>query len=81
MEAFGRFRGMGLAARRVVVEALRAGAEITAPFHRGRRGHPVGFCKTCRERLLALEGYRRGYDNRPAVAQAAARLAPMPVSC
>ena len=25
----------------------RSGAALAAPFHRGRRGHPVGFGKAC----------------------------------
>ncbi|MCP3870010.1 MAG: nucleotidyltransferase family protein, partial [Gammaproteobacteria bacterium] len=38
-----------------VVEALRKGAEIAAPVYQGRRGHPVGFCTTYRDQLLALD--------------------------
>jgi molybdenum cofactor cytidylyltransferase len=36
--------------------ALLAGAESAAPFHRGRRGHPVGFGAACRAELAALDG-------------------------
>jgi molybdenum cofactor cytidylyltransferase len=39
-----------------VADALRAGAPIVAPFHRGRRGHPVGFSTRHRDALLALGG-------------------------
>jgi molybdenum cofactor cytidylyltransferase len=39
-----------------VAEALRNGASLAAPFHGGRRGHPVGFSQAWREELLALEG-------------------------
>ena len=41
---------------RAVVEALEAGASLAAPFHRGQRGHPVGFAAGHREALLALSG-------------------------
>jgi molybdenum cofactor cytidylyltransferase len=39
-----------------VAHALRRGAPLAAPVHRGRRGHPVGFSRAYRERLLALAG-------------------------
>lgn len=39
-----------------VVEALKAGADMMAPVYRGRRGHPVGFSRSWRDRLLALRG-------------------------
>ncbi len=39
-----------------IIQSLRNGAKIAAPFYRGRRGHPVGFGKTYRDSLLALEG-------------------------
>ena len=41
---------------RRVVEALAAGASIAAPFHRGGRGHPVGFSSGHRAALAALGG-------------------------
>jgi molybdenum cofactor cytidylyltransferase len=41
---------------RLVVEALRRGASIAAPRHRGRRGHPVGFAAAHRDELLVLTG-------------------------
>ncbi len=39
-----------------VVAALRSGAIAAAPFHRGERGHPVGFGKACGPALVALTG-------------------------
>jgi molybdenum cofactor cytidylyltransferase len=39
-----------------VAQALAAGAPLAAPFHRGVRGHPVGFGVGFREALLALRG-------------------------
>ncbi|MDJ0808083.1 MAG: nucleotidyltransferase family protein [Gammaproteobacteria bacterium] len=39
-----------------VVEALRHGASIVAPYYDGQRGHPVGFSKLFRDRLTALRG-------------------------
>lgn len=40
-----------------VAEALAEGAAIAAPFDAsGRRGHPVGFSKSLRGELLALDG-------------------------
>ena len=38
-----------------VARALRE-HEVVIPFYRGQRGHPVGFGRTCREALLALQG-------------------------
>lgn len=39
-----------------VVQALREGATIAAPFHQGRRGHPVGFSAVLQAQLQALDG-------------------------
>lgn len=39
-----------------VVEALRCGASIAAPVHRGRRGHPVGFAAQWFDDLIGLAG-------------------------
>lgn len=39
-----------------VVAALRAGAFVAAPFHGGRRGHPVGFARPWYAALSALDG-------------------------
>lgn len=39
-----------------VVQALRDGASIVAPYHGGQRGHPVGFSRTWFEALTALAG-------------------------
>jgi len=39
-----------------VVAALLKGAVAAAPFHRGERGHPVGFGKACGPALAALSG-------------------------
>ena len=47
---------------RAVAAALAAGAPVAAPWHAGRRGHPVGFGRACEVALLALcgdEGARR----------------------
>jgi molybdenum cofactor cytidylyltransferase len=41
-----------------VAEALRGGASIAAPRHRGARGHPVGFGPAHRDELVALAGDR-----------------------
>jgi len=38
------------------VHALQAGKRLVAPFHAGRRGHPVGFHSSLRDELLALSG-------------------------
>jgi molybdenum cofactor cytidylyltransferase len=40
----------------LVAEALRRGASIVAPVHRGERGHPVGFAARHRAALQALSG-------------------------
>jgi len=37
-----------------VAAAIAGGAVIAAPFHRGERGHPVGFGRTCGVALAAL---------------------------
>jgi len=37
-----------------VAAAIAGGAVIAAPFHRGARGHPVGFGRTCGAALAAL---------------------------
>jgi molybdenum cofactor cytidylyltransferase len=39
-----------------VARALRDGAAIAAPFHAGRRGHPVGFDRRYFDALRALSG-------------------------
>jgi len=39
-----------------VADALRAGAEIAAPAHRGERGHPVAFARAYGPLLAALTG-------------------------
>ena len=39
-----------------VVTWIVAGASLAAPFHRGQRGHPVGFSPAHRRALLALRG-------------------------
>jgi molybdenum cofactor cytidylyltransferase len=39
-----------------VAAALGAGASIAAPFHAGRRGHPVGFAASWRDALMRLDG-------------------------
>jgi molybdenum cofactor cytidylyltransferase len=41
---------------RAVADALAAGAPVAAPFHEGRRGHPVGFGRAVLHELLALSG-------------------------
>ncbi|MEN8180049.1 MAG: nucleotidyltransferase family protein [Pseudomonadota bacterium] len=41
---------------RWIVSHLRHGAQLVAPFFQGRRGHPVGFCRRFRHRLLVLKG-------------------------
>ena len=38
------------------VHAMETGAPLVAPFHAGRRGHPVGFHSSFRDELLALTG-------------------------
>ena len=39
-----------------VAAALTDGAIVAAPFHRGMRGHPVGFGNACYASLAALTG-------------------------
>jgi molybdenum cofactor cytidylyltransferase len=39
-----------------VAAAVRGGATVAAPFHDGRRGHPVGFGAACFAELAALDG-------------------------
>ena len=39
-----------------LVAQLRAGAALVAPFHAGRRGHPVGFAAGFGDALLSLSG-------------------------
>ncbi len=39
-----------------VAGAIADGALVAAPFHRGQRGHPVGFGAGCRAALSALTG-------------------------
>lgn len=39
-----------------VFRALHQGAPIAAPFHQGRRGHPVGFAARWHDDLAALQG-------------------------
>jgi molybdenum cofactor cytidylyltransferase len=39
-----------------IVAALHGGAVAAAPFHRGERGHPVGFGRACGSALAALTG-------------------------
>ena len=39
-----------------VAGAVADGALVAAPFHRGQRGHPVGFGAACRAALSALTG-------------------------
>ena len=39
-----------------VADAVAGGAIIAAPFHRGERGHPVGFGKACYAALATLTG-------------------------
>jgi molybdenum cofactor cytidylyltransferase len=39
-----------------VAQALVNGAALVAPFHSGRRGHPVAFHSRFRDELLALSG-------------------------
>jgi molybdenum cofactor cytidylyltransferase len=39
-----------------VAAAIRAGAPLAAPFHLGRRGHPVGFGAALGDELCALQG-------------------------
>ena len=39
-----------------VAAAVAGGAAVAAPFHDGRRGHPVGFGAACFDALAALDG-------------------------
>jgi molybdenum cofactor cytidylyltransferase len=39
-----------------VRSVIEAGACLAAPFHDGRRGHPIGFSSAYRDELLALRG-------------------------
>ena len=39
-----------------VVDTLRSGSALAAPFHNARRGHPVGFGAQFRESLCKLDG-------------------------
>ena len=39
-----------------VAAALARGATVAAPYHRGQRGHPVGFGTDCYAALAALDG-------------------------
>jgi molybdenum cofactor cytidylyltransferase len=39
-----------------VAAAIASGATVAAPFHRGQRGHPVGFDAACFAALSALTG-------------------------
>ncbi len=39
-----------------VAAAVTEGAPVAAPFHRGERGHPVGFGRVCHSALAALTG-------------------------
>ena len=55
------------ATTRAVAAALTAGAPVAAPWHAGRRGHPVGFGRACEAALLSLcgdEGARRIFEAR-----------------
>jgi molybdenum cofactor cytidylyltransferase len=46
--------GIAPATIAAVRDAIAHGHEAAAPVHHGRRGHPVGFGRVCREELLAL---------------------------
>jgi molybdenum cofactor cytidylyltransferase len=39
-----------------VVAAIAHKAPIAAPFHKGQRGHPVGFSRDCYDALVSLTG-------------------------
>lgn len=39
-----------------IVDALRAGASVVAPYYRGRRGHPVAFSHQYLNALSVLDG-------------------------
>ena len=47
---------IGATTIQAVADALRHGAAIVVPRHRGQRGHPVGFGAVHRAALLALTG-------------------------
>jgi molybdenum cofactor cytidylyltransferase len=47
---------------RRVAQVLYDGASLVAPFHAGRRGHPVGVHARFREELLVLAGDRGARD-------------------
>lgn len=55
---------------------LRAGAPVTAPVFRGRRGHPVGFGKSFRRELVSLRGDRGARD---LLAREAGQIVPVDV--
>lgn len=59
---------------RRVAAALRDGASIAAPFHGGRRGHPVGFAHRWHDALVALDGDEGARRLLGAAADAIARL-------
>lgn len=40
----------------LLAQSLHQGASMVAPVHRGRRGHPVGFCRRWGPQLCALSG-------------------------
>jgi molybdenum cofactor cytidylyltransferase len=46
----------------LVVEALRQGAALAAPYYENRRGHPVGFSKSLGPWLIDLDGDRGARD-------------------
>jgi molybdenum cofactor cytidylyltransferase len=54
--ALGDMPRVEVATIAAVRSALESGALIAAPFHEGRRGHPVGFAAALRDELLALDG-------------------------
>jgi molybdenum cofactor cytidylyltransferase len=39
-----------------VAAAIAEGAPVATPFHRGERGHPVGFGRACYDALVVLSG-------------------------
>jgi molybdenum cofactor cytidylyltransferase len=59
----------------LIVEALRDGASLAAPFYRGRRGHPVGFSRTWFDQLICLQGDEGA---RRILAEHASSLTPVP---
>ncbi|MDT8387352.1 MAG: nucleotidyltransferase family protein [Thiogranum sp.] len=62
----------GITAR--IVTALADGAALAAPFHAGRRGHPVGFARRFAAALQSLQG---DHGARDIVAQHAPELVPL----